>query len=187
MVKKAFLAAVFFCAAGLQAQTAAWQIGPFTRPSSGNPVIAPKAGVGVSRFDLGQDGSLGGAAYLQSRGHCARWQDRGALSRGGRLRGDGDRRAHVAAGDGGEHRRHPLTRLAEPVFYPAKDSQQAREWPGELRTRDWSRARRDLRADLHAVEPRHFLGGDCHLARPDALDQAWAGVSHCGGRKVCRF
>ena len=38
------LAAALICAAGLQAQiTTPWQIGPFTRPESGNPVIAPQA------------------------------------------------------------------------------------------------------------------------------------------------
>src|SRR3979411_2977605 len=38
-----WLMTAFFCAATLQAQeTPKWQIGPFTRPASGNPVIAPR-------------------------------------------------------------------------------------------------------------------------------------------------
>jgi hypothetical protein len=37
------LATALLCAAGLQAQTTApWQIGPFSRPDTGNPVIAPR-------------------------------------------------------------------------------------------------------------------------------------------------
>ena len=38
------LATALLCAAGMQAQTTPpWQIGPFTRPENGNPVIAPRS------------------------------------------------------------------------------------------------------------------------------------------------
>ena len=53
-----------------------------------------------------------------------------AVSRGRRLGGDGDWRAHVAAGAGGEQGRDSLHAAGEPVFYPAEDDQKAREWPG---------------------------------------------------------
>src|ERR1700691_3222492 len=41
--RRFLLIAVLACAAALQAQIAPWQIGPFVRPASGNPVIAPQA------------------------------------------------------------------------------------------------------------------------------------------------
>ena len=41
--KRLVLATLLLCAAGLQAQNAqTWEIGPFTRPASGNPVIQPR-------------------------------------------------------------------------------------------------------------------------------------------------
>jgi len=130
MVKKAFLAAVFFCAAGLQAQTAAWQIGPFTRPSSGNPVIAPKpASVfldSISGKTVHWEAlhTFNPAAIVRDGKIVVLYRaedDSGAMEIGGHTS-----RLGMAESTDGIH----FTRLPEPVFYPAKDSQQAREWPG---------------------------------------------------------
>ncbi len=62
---KLWLVVALLCAAALQAQDAAkWEIGPFVRPASGNPVIAPRA---ESIFDdpiLKKASALGGPAHF---------------------------------------------------------------------------------------------------------------------------
>jgi len=129
MVKKALLAAALFCAVGLQAQTP-WQIGPFTRPESGNPVIAPKP---ESTFTDPISGNtvhwealhtFNPAAIVRNGKIVVLYRaedDSGAMEIGGHTS-----RLGMAESVDGIH----FTRRAEPVFYPAKDAQQAREWPG---------------------------------------------------------
>jgi predicted GH43/DUF377 family glycosyl hydrolase len=127
-----FVLAALLYAAGLQAQTTAafLQLGPFTRPASGNPVIAPRP---VSTFidpilktpvhwealhtfnpaAVVRDGKI----FVLYRAE----DDTGAMAIGGHTS-----RLGLAESADGIH----FTRLAEPVFYPATDTQEAREWPG---------------------------------------------------------
>src|SRR5579862_6226187 len=107
-----------------------WQIGPFTRPGTGNPVIAPNA---VSVFD---DPIRGGPVHWESL-HTF---NPAAIVRNGRIDvlyraedntgemqiGMHTSRLGLAESEDGIH----FTRRAAPVFYPAKDSQEEREWPG---------------------------------------------------------
>jgi len=130
-----FLAALF-CAVGVGAQTsmqginAPWQIGPFTRPSSGNPVIAPSKETtfvdpilnasahweALHTFNpaaIERDGKI----FVLYRAE----DDSGAMEIGGHTS-----RLGLAESEDGIH----FTRRDAPVFYPAKDSQESREWPG---------------------------------------------------------
>lgn len=107
-----------------------WAIGPFTRPVSGNPVIAPKpASVfqdpirrapvhweALHTFNpaaVVRDGKI----YVLYRAE----DDTGAMQIGMHTS-----RLGLAESEDGVH----FTRRADPVFYPAEDSQQEREWPG---------------------------------------------------------
>jgi predicted GH43/DUF377 family glycosyl hydrolase/lysophospholipase L1-like esterase len=130
-LQKLLLASALFSAASLQAQTTApWQIGPFTRPASGNPVIAPRAEStftdpilkapahweALHTFNpaaIVRDGKV----YVLYRAE----DDSGAMEIGGHTS-----RLGLAESMDGIH----FTRLNAPVFYPARDKQQAREWPG---------------------------------------------------------
>ncbi|MGD0632137.1 MAG: glycoside hydrolase family 130 protein [Terracidiphilus sp.] len=124
-------AAALLCAAGLPAQTTAFlQLGPFTRPASGNPVIAPRP---TSTFidpilktpahwealhtfnpaAIVRDGKV----FVLYRAE----DDSGAMEIGGHTS-----RLGLAESSDGIH----FTRRDAPVFYPAKDTQEAREWPG---------------------------------------------------------
>lgn len=130
MRKQLILAAVL-CAAPLTAQTAqSWQIGPFTRPATGNPVIAPNPN---STFT---DPILNAPAHWEAlhtfnpaaivrKGKIDvlyRAEDNsGAMEIGGHTS-----RLGLAESKDGIH----FKRLAAPVFYPADDDQRAREWPG---------------------------------------------------------
>ena len=125
------LVAAALLAAGLQAQTVApWQIGPFTRPESGNPAIAPLPSStfidpilktpahweALHTFNpaaIVRDGKI----FVLYRAE----DDSGAMEIGGHTS-----RLGLAESADGIH----FTRRGEPVFYPAKDKQQAREWPG---------------------------------------------------------
>ncbi len=118
-------------AAGLQAQTIApWQIGPFTRPAIGNPVIAPLTSASfidpilktpvhweaLHTFNpaaIVRDGKI----FVLYRAE----DDSGAMEIGGHTS-----RLGLAESEDGIH----FTRRPEPVFCPDKDKQQAREWPG---------------------------------------------------------
>ena len=122
---------VFLVGAGLPAQnTTPWVIGPFARPASGNPVIAPNP---ASKF---QDPILHvpvawealhtfnpaavvrhGKVYVLYRAE----DNSGAMEIGGHTS-----RLGLAESDDGVH----FKRTGEPVFYPAEDDQKAREWPG---------------------------------------------------------
>jgi len=125
------MAASCLIASTLHAQNpAAWEIGPFTRPASGNPVITP----------LPQ--SIFTDPVLNTPVH---WEalhtfNPAAVVRGGKVYvlyraednsgtmqiGEHTSRLGLAESEDGIH----FTRRPEPVFYPSKDSQQSREWPG---------------------------------------------------------
>ncbi len=107
-----------------------WVIGPFARPASGNPVITPELD---STFD---DPILKTPAHWEAL-HTF---NPAAIVRGGKVyvlyRAEDNSgpmqigmhvsRLGLAESEDGIH----FTRRAEPVFFPAKDSQKAREWPG---------------------------------------------------------
>jgi predicted GH43/DUF377 family glycosyl hydrolase len=124
-------AATVLIASALHAQNpATWEIGPFTRPASGNPVITP---LPLSVFT---------DPVLKTPVH---WEDLhtfnpAAIVREGKVYilyraednsgtmqiGEHTSRLGLAESEDGIH----FIRRPEPVFYPAKDSQQPREWPG---------------------------------------------------------
>ena len=119
------------CAAWLQAQTAApWQIGPFSRPDNGNPVIAPRP---ESVFT---DPILKAPAHweaLHAFNPAAIVRDgkvfvlyRAEDSSGSMEIGGHTSRLGLAESTDGIH----FPRRDTPVFYPAKDAQKDREWPG---------------------------------------------------------
>jgi len=126
-----FLVTALILAAGAHAQTAApWQIGPFTRPENGNPIIAPRAEStftdpiskapahweALHTFNpaaIVRDGKI----YVLYRAE----DDSGAMAIGGHTS-----RLGLAESTDGIH----FTRAEAPVLFPAKDKQQSREWPG---------------------------------------------------------
>jgi beta-1,2-mannosidase len=128
---KTILAAACLCAASLHAQTAPpWTIGPFTRPATGNPVIAPradstfvdpilKAPVHWEALHTFNPAAIvrHGKIYVLYRAE----DDTGSMTIGGHTS-----RLGLAESSDGIH----FKRDAEPVFYPADDDQEAREWPG---------------------------------------------------------
>lgn len=127
------LVAAFLCVATLHPQNGEpWGIGPFSRPAEGNPVIAPRAGTtftdpilktpvhweALHTFNpaaIVRDGKI----YVLYRAE----DDSGAMEIGGHTS-----RIGLAESDDGIH----FTRHADPVFFPADDSERAREWPGEV-------------------------------------------------------
>jgi beta-1,2-mannosidase len=125
------LALALVCAAGLQAQTdQPWQIGPFTRPASGNPVIAPRAESvftdPVSKQPVHWEAlhTFNPAAIVRDGKVIVLYRaedDSGAMEIGGHTS-----RLGLAESTDGIH----FTRRDAPVFFPAKDKQEAREWPG---------------------------------------------------------
>jgi len=128
---KLWLAAALFCAAALQAQDAEkWEIGPFTRPASGNPVIAPrpeptftdpilKKPVHWEVLHTFNPAAIvrDGKVYVLYRAE----DDSGAMEIGGHT----SRLGLAESKDG-----ITFVRRADPVLYPADDAQQSREWPG---------------------------------------------------------
>ncbi|MDR3774537.1 MAG: GDSL-type esterase/lipase family protein [Terracidiphilus sp.] len=118
-------------AAGLQAQTdQAWQIGPFARPESGNPVIAPRAESvftdPVSKKPVNWEAlhTFNPAAIVRDGKVFVLYRaedDSGAMEIGGHTS-----RLGLAESEDGIH----FTRRGEPVFFPARDKQETREWPG---------------------------------------------------------
>ncbi|HXR39289.1 MAG TPA: hypothetical protein VN776_09355, partial [Terracidiphilus sp.] len=118
-------------AAGLQGQTAVpWQIGPFTRPESGNPVIAPRAESTFTDPILKAPAhwealhTFNPAAIVRHGKICVLYRaedDSGAMEIGGHTS-----RLGLAESKDGIH----FARRDAPAFFPAKDGQQAREWPG---------------------------------------------------------
>ena len=112
----------------MQAQP--WVIGPFTRPASGNPVITPnpastftdpilKAPVKWEALHTFNPAAIvrDGKIYVLYRAE----DNSGAMQIGMHTS-----RLGLAESEDGIH----FTRRADPVFFPAKDSQKAREWPG---------------------------------------------------------
>lgn len=128
---KFVLAVALLCATGLYAQNAQpWEIGPFMRPASGNPVVAPrpestfadpvlKAPVHWEALHTFNPAAIvrDGKVIVLYRAE----DDSGAMEIGGHTS-----RLGLAESVDGIH----FTRRAEPVFFPAEDGQRAREWPG---------------------------------------------------------
>jgi len=122
--------AALLLAAVLQAQTAAWQIGPFTRPAAGNPVLAPRAESTFADPILKAPAhwealhTFNPAAVVRDGKVFVLYRaedDSGAMAIGGHTS-----RLGLAESADGVH----FTRRDTPVFFPAKDKQQGREWPG---------------------------------------------------------
>jgi len=131
MRARLILVAALACAVGLQGQTTApWRIGPFARPASGNPVIAPRAD-SVFKDPIAKVPTHWEALHTFNPAAVARdgkilvlyraEDDSGAMAIGGHTS-----RLGLAESGDGIH----FTRRDAPVFYPAKDSQESREWPG---------------------------------------------------------
>jgi predicted GH43/DUF377 family glycosyl hydrolase len=126
-----WLAALLFSSVGLQAQQAQkWEIGPFTRPAIGNPVIAPqlesifpdpilKKPVHWEALHTFNPAAIvrDGKVYVLYRAE----DDSGEMVIGGHT----SRLGLAESKDG-----ISFLRRADPVFYPADDAQQSREWPG---------------------------------------------------------
>ena len=109
---------------------APWEIGPFTRPAGGNPVIAPrpestfidpllKAPAHWEALHTFNPAAIvrNGKVYVFYRAE----DDSGAMEIGGHTS-----RLGLAESEDGIH----FTRRSEPVFFPAEDAEKAREWPG---------------------------------------------------------
>jgi len=126
-----WLAALLFSTVALQAQEAQkWEIGPFTRPASGNPVIAPrpestfpdpilKKTVHWEALHTFNPAAIirDGKVYVLYRAE----DDSGEMAIGGHT----SRLGLAESKDG-----ISFVQRADPVFYPADDAQQSREWPG---------------------------------------------------------
>ena len=117
-------------ASGQQPVRAGWTIGPFTRPASGNPVISPNpdsvfldpirnAPVHWEALHTFNPAAVvrNGLVDVLYRAE----DDTGAMQIGMHTS-----RLGLAESADGIH----FTRQPAPVFYPADDSQQSREWPG---------------------------------------------------------
>ena len=135
MSRVARIAAMYFCfgagtALAASASFPAWMLGPFTRPAQDAPVITPNPGA---------------LFHGPLRGAPVRWEalhtfNPAAIVRDGKVyvlyRAEDDTgtsaigmhtsRLGLATSADGIH----FTQSAEPVFYPANDTQRGREWPG---------------------------------------------------------
>lgn len=130
-MRKLFISVFLFSAGLLHAQNpAGWQIGPFSRPAAGNPVISPlpastftdpilKAPARWEALHTFNPAAIvrGGKVYVLYRSE----DDSGAMAIGGHTS-----RLGLAESADGVH----FTRHADPVFFPAEDGEKAREWPG---------------------------------------------------------
>ena len=107
-----------------------WVIGPFTRPAQGNPVVTPNASstfqdpiekkpVQWEALHTFNPAAIvrHGKIYVLYRAE----DNSGAMEIGGHTS-----RLGLAESEDGIH----FKRSGEPVFYPAEDDQEAREWPG---------------------------------------------------------
>jgi predicted GH43/DUF377 family glycosyl hydrolase len=131
MMRRILLAAAVAFTACLQAQiTTPWQIGPFTRPESGNPVIAPRAESTftdpVSKNSVHWEAlhTFNPAAIVRDGKIFVLYRaedDSGAMEIGGHTS-----RLGLAESTDGIH----FTRREAAVFFPANDKQKSREWPG---------------------------------------------------------
>ena len=123
--------ALVMCGGELQGQTGhAWQIGPFTRPVSGNPIIAPRAESTFADPILKSPAhwevlhTFNPAAIIRDGKVFVLYRaedDSGAMEIGGHTS-----RLGLAQSTDGIH----FTREDTPVFFPGNDAQQSREWPG---------------------------------------------------------
>jgi len=116
--------------AGAMAAAQSWQIGPFTRPGDGNPVVKP------NRESTFVDPVLKAPAHWEALNTF----NPAAIVKDGKVvvlyRAEDDSgkiglgmhtsRLGMAVSSDGIH----FTRRSYPVFYPADDDQKAREWPG---------------------------------------------------------
>jgi predicted GH43/DUF377 family glycosyl hydrolase len=130
-MNRVVVAAVLGCASALYAQNAGtWEVGPFTRPASGNPVIAPRP----------ESGFIDPVSKAMAHWEALHTFNPAAIVRDGKIDvlyraednsgemqiGMHTSRLGLAESTDGIH----FTRRADPVFYPAEDDQKAREWPG---------------------------------------------------------
>jgi predicted GH43/DUF377 family glycosyl hydrolase len=125
-----YLLLLFSCAASVFANAQNWELGPFVRPASGNPVITPDKKA-VFQDPIQQSGVHWEALHTFNPA---------AIARNGRMyvlyRAEDDSgtmqigmhtsRLGLAESEDGIH----FTRRGEPVFYPQNDDQKSREWPG---------------------------------------------------------
>jgi predicted GH43/DUF377 family glycosyl hydrolase/lysophospholipase L1-like esterase len=107
-----------------------WVIGPFARPASGNPVISPNP-VSTFKDPLAKKAVPWEALHTFNPAAIVREGKVYVLYRaednsGTMQIGMHTSRLGLAESDDGIH----FTRQAAPVFFPAKDSEKAREWPG---------------------------------------------------------
>jgi len=119
------------CGAAMHAQNLeTWEFGPFARPSSGDPILAArpestfqdpikKAPVNWEKLHTFNPAAIvrDGKIYVLYRAE----DDSGKMEIGGHTS-----RVGMAESADGVH----FTRHSEPVFYPAVDDQQDREWTG---------------------------------------------------------
>jgi len=125
------LAGVLLCAAALQAQTAGpWEIGPFTRPQTGNPVITPNPASVFTDPILKSPAhwealhTFNPAAIVRDGKIFVLYRaedDSGTMTIGGHT----SRLGLAESNDGVHFKRRP-----EPVFFPQEDAEMSREWPG---------------------------------------------------------
>ena len=123
------LALLFLLPVTLLAQSATWSLGPFTRPVDA-PIITPDPS-SVFADPLSPTPVHWQALHTFNPAAIVRngkvevlyraEDNSGAMAIGGHTS-----RLGLAESSDGIH----FTRLAQPVFYPAADSQQSREWPG---------------------------------------------------------
>jgi len=133
------LAAALVCAAALQAQTAQpWEIGPFTRPASGNPVITPLPASTFADPVLKTPAhwealhTFNPAAVVRQGKVVVLYRaedDSGVMDIGGHTS-----RLGLAESADGIH----FTRRADPVFFAAKDGSGRASGRAASRTRAWS-------------------------------------------------
>jgi predicted GH43/DUF377 family glycosyl hydrolase len=130
-MNRILIAALLSGSLSLSAQsTATWQIGPFVRPTSGNPVITPQP---ASTFSDPISKTPDHWEALHTFNPAAIVRDgkiyvlyRAEDNSGTMQIGMHTSRLGLAESSDGIH----FTRHADPVFYPAPDAQEDREWPG---------------------------------------------------------
>jgi predicted GH43/DUF377 family glycosyl hydrolase len=125
------LAAALVCAPGSHAQNAEpWKIGPFARPESANPVIAPRPESVFVDPILKTPAhwealhTFNPAAIVRNNNVYLLYRaedDSGTMEIGGHTS-----RLGLAESVDGIH----FTRSAAPVFLPDEDAEESREWPG---------------------------------------------------------
>ena len=127
---KSFFLAIIACVAGVATAQQAWTIAPFTRPASGNPVIAPNTASTFSdpirHAPVHWEAlhTFNPAAIVRNDKIYVLYRaedDSGTMQIGMHTS-----RLGLAESSDGIH----FTRSAAPVFYPAEDAQKDREWPG---------------------------------------------------------